>query len=189
MSKIYKKYKNRPSTIEKIHDISKTGKDENHKRDCQEMVNFYIRNGFLPARLQKRALEIIQLSGKIITQKQKDDARVKVRYYLYAISDGESVKVGFSKNPDTRLKTMQTGHPKRLQVAWRTYCADHKKEAIFQEKKLHRFLGKYLIRGEWFSAKCIEKIESWEVKNRSVKREEEQIEADELILSGIPACF
>ena len=187
MPKTNRKYKKRPNTIEQIHQVSKTSKDENHRRDAQAMVDFYVRNGFLPARLQTRAVEIIKLSGRYVTPEQQQHE--KRRHYLYAISDGQSLKVGFSVNPGARLKDMQTANPRPLVIAWKTYCASESKEAAYQEKKLHRYLIKYSIRGEWFSMDSLKKIKEWTVKNNSVKDEEQEIEANELILNGVPLNF
>lgn len=35
---------------------------------------------------------------------------------IYAIGDGNKVKIGYSKNPQKRLKQLQTGHPNKLKL-------------------------------------------------------------------------
>lgn len=63
---------------------------------------------------------------------------------IYIIRCGDAVKVGFSSDPFTRIKELQTGNPQRLEVI-----------AVFPgsrklEKGIHARLNQYRISGEWF---------------------------------------
>ena len=67
--------------------------------------------------------------------------------FLYAIqAGGESgpVKIGTAKDPDARLKTLQTGNPEPLAgiAAWRALP--------YEERALHERFAEHRIRGEWF---------------------------------------
>ena len=70
--------------------------------------------------------------------------------FIYIIgSDKPPYKVGISKNPNKRLKNLQTGHPYPLQI-------HHIVETnIIQTKLLetviHRNLKFYKTNGEWFN--------------------------------------
>lgn len=66
---------------------------------------------------------------------------------IYLISDGEKVKIGYSKNPQKRLKQLQTGHPNRLKLI-KIWDAEPVKE-----KLLHRMLWMFHkdCKGEWFT--------------------------------------
>lgn len=72
--------------------------------------------------------------------------------YLYVIceqSDGpRPVKIGFSAEPNKRLKQLQTGHSSPLVLF-------HKEEVPFEnvralEKLIHKELKHHKARGEWF---------------------------------------
>jgi len=63
---------------------------------------------------------------------------------IYLISDGDYVKIGFSKDPDKRLNQLQIGSPRKLKLL-----------AAFPggrevELKLHEIMERKRIRGEWF---------------------------------------
>ena len=69
--------------------------------------------------------------------------------YVYAIRESESgrIKVGISRDPETRLKQLQTGNSQQLELV-----AYRKAENRYQdEAPTHQLLGGYLVRGEWFS--------------------------------------
>ncbi len=70
---------------------------------------------------------------------------------LYLISDGEYLKVGISSDPDSRVRALQTGHPKKLFVKFRFRLSD----AIIPrtlENTLHRAMRTWRAEGgqEWF---------------------------------------
>jgi predicted GIY-YIG superfamily endonuclease len=71
---------------------------------------------------------------------------------LYVISAGtDSFKIGIAKNPESRLKAMQTGNHRRLTLD-AVYNIGSQKHALYIEKKIHRALKKNHahIAGEWF---------------------------------------
>ena len=62
------------------------------------------------------------------------------------------IKIGRSKDPQKRLKQLQTGNPSRLKL-----IASFKGEG-WKEKILHENLKKYRLEGEWFSYDCVGRI-------------------------------
>ena len=79
--------------------------------------------------------------------------------YIYIINDGDNnVKIGKSNNPSKRVKTLQTGNPKSLEIV-ATFPVS--KEKVFTvEKKCHHKLNTiYEKRGEWFRSVLL-----WEVE-------------------------
>ena len=66
--------------------------------------------------------------------------------WVYVISDGDAFKIGVSKNPQKRLKTLQTGNKKKLTLE---FC-EHKNEPYKIETIVHRTLNEYRTEGEWF---------------------------------------
>lgn len=70
--------------------------------------------------------------------------------FIYVIGPHEGPqKIGLSKNPERRLKNLQTGHPQSLVI--------HHKEPIDAtvvrklEKKIHLELNYKRMKGEWFN--------------------------------------
>ena len=62
------------------------------------------------------------------------------------------IKVGRSKDPQKRLKQLQTGNPNKLKL-----IASFKGEG-WKEKTLHERLRRYRLEGEWFSYDCVGSI-------------------------------
>lgn len=67
--------------------------------------------------------------------------------YLYVITDGEDFKIGVAKDPEKRIRQLQTGNKKKLEFA----LLEQKNNAHKVEHYLHGQFGKYRIKGEWFS--------------------------------------
>lgn len=76
--------------------------------------------------------------------------------YVYLIQSGDMkispVKVGFSKNPEARLKQLQTGNPVVLKLIMKIKC-DSEKHARNLEKSLHDMLGTQNVYLEWYKLK------------------------------------
>lgn len=71
--------------------------------------------------------------------------------YLYAISSEEGwTKFGVSKDPEGRLRTLQTANPVPLHLM-HTEAFSTPELARRAEKNVHRFLSASRGRGEWFS--------------------------------------
>tara|TARA_B100000035_G_scaffold269211_1_gene242999 strand:- start:370 stop:675 length:306 start_codon:yes stop_codon:yes gene_type:complete len=62
------------------------------------------------------------------------------------------IKIGRSKDPQKRLKQLQTGNPNKLKLIVEF------KEQGWKEKILHEKLNKYRLEGEWFSYDCVGSI-------------------------------
>tara|TARA_Y100000310_G_C20334261_1_gene646713 strand:+ start:381 stop:680 length:300 start_codon:yes stop_codon:yes gene_type:complete len=62
------------------------------------------------------------------------------------------IKIGRSKDPQKRLKQLQTGNPNKLKL-----IASFEKEG-WKEKALHEELSRYRLEGEWFDHACIGSI-------------------------------
>lgn len=69
--------------------------------------------------------------------------------YLYVIGNNTNrQKIGFSKDVDKRLKTLQTGNPDILNIHHKIECSEDKTRPL--EKKIHTELGYKRLKGEWF---------------------------------------
>lgn len=70
--------------------------------------------------------------------------------YIYIIgSDNPPYKIGISKNPDKRLKSLQTGHPFPLQI--HSARLTDISETKYLERMIHQNLKFYRTKGEWFN--------------------------------------
>ena len=72
--------------------------------------------------------------------------------FLYIICEGKdatSVKIGFSVDPDKRVRQLQTGHASPLVVFYREEVEAGQIRAL--EKIVHRLLSHRRQKGEWFS--------------------------------------
>jgi len=70
--------------------------------------------------------------------------------YVYAIREVNTghIKLGISKDPQTRLKQLQTGNSSRLELV--AYC--EAKQGFRDERASHEENADYHIHGEWFTA-------------------------------------
>lgn len=64
--------------------------------------------------------------------------------YFYFIECDGRIKIGFSRNPDARVRELSTGAPAKLNFLGRV------NGAISLETALHRHLRNYRVSGEWF---------------------------------------
>jgi hypothetical protein len=83
--------------------------------------------------------------------------------YLYLIYNGQHYKIGISKEPQKRLKQLQTASPAKLSIV-KTYKVPSK-VARKLEQQLHHMFWQSRVRcnGEWFemSPDHIQLIEEW----------------------------
>jgi predicted GIY-YIG superfamily endonuclease len=70
--------------------------------------------------------------------------------YIYVIAADEHgpVKIGYSNDPNRRLKELQTGYPKPLAL-WHQQ-EFHQKQAKLMEQLIHKTLRHRCSYGEWF---------------------------------------
>lgn len=77
--------------------------------------------------------------------------------YIYIIGSNSSpYKIGFSKEPQKRLKSLQTGHPFKLSLLYTKEVSDQEVKNI--EKQIHRVIGYKKSNGEWFNISLEEAI-------------------------------
>lgn len=77
-----------------------------------------------------------------------DDETTKGKKYLYVfkLSDG-SVKIGVSKNPEQRIKTLSKQSGKKIATKW---YSEPLENAFKIEKDLHKSFSKHRLEGEYF---------------------------------------
>jgi hypothetical protein len=70
-------------------------------------------------------------------------ASVEASFVYFALS-GRRVKIGISKNPRERLKSIRTGSYSKVNIYYVTPGGREK------EKELHALFAQYRVNGEWF---------------------------------------
>jgi len=78
--------------------------------------------------------------------------------FLYVIGTNERYqKIGFSANVDRRLKSLQTGNPDKLAIH---HVEPVPKEQVrLLERKIHKDLAHYRLKGEWFNLTSQEAVD------------------------------
>lgn len=75
--------------------------------------------------------------------------------FVYFILDeiSDSIKIGYSTNPENRLNALQTGCPHKLKLLFKYKCDKS------MEKEFHNGFSTYKKSGEWFE--YADEIKSW----------------------------
>lgn len=84
-------------------------------------------------------------------------------WWLYAATDMRAIKLGMAKDPERRVKALQTGHPLNLELVWKRKVGT-RKEAARNEKSLHKFFKEHHLRGEWFDCDVEPLLEGFEIR-------------------------
>ena len=137
------------------------GTDHDDKQKAVSLIRWFQVNNYFTA--AQRTL------ANSLTYVRKKPAVVK-KHYLYAISNGQEIKLGMSSDVNKRLKALQTSSPAELVVLWSYYIANTPADAIKIEKKLHRACKAFHIRGEWFSMDCLAMVNSFNPNKKNVAK-------------------
>ncbi len=73
------------------------------------------------------------------------------KFFVYALAAADRVKIGFSDDPDDRLRSIQTGCPYPVRLLG-TQQFETRNAAQAREKELHDKFGARRVHGEWFFA-------------------------------------
>ena len=136
------------------------------------------------------------LEALIEIQRLDDDLQIETakrminQHYLYIIRQSGIeadvlvgdffYKIGNSKNPESRLKSLQTSNPTELELIF-TYGCQTKDESLFFERCMHQLFSSFRHRGEWFFMSNeivqrfiddVEKRIQWENENIEEAKEE-----------------
>lgn len=75
-------------------------------------------------------------------------------YCLYGIRAGDHIKLGYSSDPQERVKTVQTYTPFEVSLEWELRIGPDLEEVKWREDDLHASCEEYHVRGEWYSLGC-----------------------------------
>ena len=66
--------------------------------------------------------------------------------HIYIIGHDNAFKIGYSNDPNARVKQIQTGNENKIELLW----SMERNDAIKLETHLHRCFQKHRKNGEWF---------------------------------------
>lgn len=104
------------------------------------------------AALRSEILDAYSIRQLIMILENFDFGDIRERY-LYAAKDGDGrIKIGISKNPEERIKSLNVGHPDKLEICFvkKTESSGYK-----DETDLHNKLSDFHIRSEWFNPEAL----------------------------------
>lgn len=101
------------------------------------------RPGDIGVRLDPAKVKVLE-PAKPKRKDRPEPSPEKSQTYVYFVSDGSSIKIGISVDPESRVASLQTSHPSRL-VLLGTQKGDHQ-----LERHLHARFCAYRQLGEWF---------------------------------------
>lgn len=153
--------------------------DEVGAHKANSLIRWHRETGNLTEKQVTFAQNLIARAASDSKRRRKAKA---VPHYLYAISDGVAIKLGFSRNPDNRRKDMQTGQAVALKVIWEMEVGNSPGKASQAERKLHRYCAKFRKRGEWFSLDCMTLVRQFEIYQKA-KKENESMQPDEMLVA------
>lgn len=145
--------------LKKFSMAKETGPDD--KQKAVSLIRWFQVNNYFTAAQRQLA--------NSLTYVKKKPAVVK-KHYLYAISNGQEIKLGMSSDVNKRLKALQTSSPSELVLLWKYYIANTPKDAIKIEKMMHRSCSQFHIRGEWFTMDCIRTVNSFNPNKKHVAK-------------------
>lgn len=103
-------------------------------------------------------------------KKSEDQSPIQKKYYLYALTCGDRVKIGHSTNIQKRIKSIQTANADEVSLVWKFYVGSDRSIAETAERRLHRLCNKHHIRGEWFDIESLDLVVSYKPKLKSATR-------------------
>ena len=133
-----------------------------YKEVARSMINWFLVHHEWTFN-QRQYIKTIITSKYVEKGKKRSPVEGK-KHYLYGISDGYMIKLGYTSNIPKRLKDLQTANGRELKVIWKFYTGKGTKAARAAEKHLHRFMKKYHEGGEWYSLDCVDKLNDFKVK-------------------------
>jgi len=76
--------------------------------------------------------------------------------HLYVLSSGPLLKIGVTKDIESRIKTLQTGNPNLIQLEY----IEERYKPHKAERYLHKEFHKNRVSGEWFHGITVFQIKS-----------------------------
>lgn len=133
--------------------------DSNYTITGNRMVNLINEQGFIKTIIFSRKRQALQAKNAILDQIKDIKSVINALnefeipddlpdMYIYAIRESETgrIKLGISKNPNERLRQLQTSNSQKLELIAYKKAVNR----FSDEKEMQIKNNKYHIRGEWF---------------------------------------
>lgn len=130
-----------------------------HPQDAIVFISRTDRGKKLAASFIGNTIGALEKLMDMIASMDIEDPEIKI-YFMLEIDTG-NIKIGASKQPELRVKQLQTGNSSRLEII----AVFDSSNAMQQERAIHKQVVCNLIRGEWFNPKVLTKLESLPVIN------------------------
>lgn len=116
------------------------------QKSIEKTINHYKEEGYTDETITELNNQIIEKIYEDFENKQKDSPKPQKSVWIYLMLDSATGyhKIGFSKNPKFREKTLQSEKPTVELLA-------QYKGSVSDETYLHIFFLEKRIRGEWFA--------------------------------------
>lgn len=125
------------------------------KQEIEKTLEIYKQNGINEEKIdelnrienEKSKAKFEELYGLNIPYKKRRNQRLSEKNgFIYLMVDNRNgyIKIGYSKNPKKREKTLQSEVPDITMIFAKNNCS------IMDERKLHDLFKDFRIRGEWF---------------------------------------
>jgi hypothetical protein len=124
---------------------------------CERWPEMAEQCGFRLNAEQAMKLDVKRNQGKV-RNKPLPSAHV----YVMQCSETRNLKVGVSQSPKSRLKSIQTSYPHKLEII---LLSGRINNAVAVERKLHSLLASFNLTGEWFTGEALRCLsEIWSAK-------------------------
>lgn len=123
-------------------------KDECIEEKRLSLLSQYIRGVALTP---KQKSLVAALAAPLRSEKRRVRAELRRRtHWVYAISDGAFVKIGFATSVAKRMNDLQVANPSELKVEAKIKC-ERRADAKRLESEIHCACEGHRVRGEWFN--------------------------------------
>lgn len=139
--------------LEKLERVAKSPSKDS--QIAQSLMLWYMRNQSWTEKqsaLAKKLVKQNRLKGKPSNRRRPQ--------YVYVVTDGEHVKIGYACNVAARITALQTGSPRPISLLASYNVGMSVSAAKKAEKRAHQACRKLRIRGEWFEKEAASIVQS-----------------------------
>jgi predicted GIY-YIG superfamily endonuclease len=111
------------------------------------------------------AEQAMKLDAKRNQEKVRKKPLPSAHVYVMRCSETKNLKVGVSQSPKSRLKSIQTSYPHKLEII---LLSDKINNAAAVEQQLHSLLASFNLTGEWFTGNALTRLSEVWSSNKSL---------------------
>lgn len=126
------------------------------EKDQAKSLHYKIVKGGYSWKVKQFANALIRKYKRVSTP-----SRIVKSQFLYAISDGTNIKLGFTGNLKGRLNNLQSANSNNLTLLWKMYIGKCPVKAKDAERKLHKTCKEFKLKGEWYTKFCLRLVQTF----------------------------